>query len=196
MIAIVDYGAGNITSVKRAVEHLGQPCTVTSDPSVIERCDRVIVPGVGHFQTTTALSVGALRTTLERQIAIGKPLLGICLGMQWLFQSSEEAPGVPGLGAFGGRCQCFPTQVKSPHVGWNQLDLRGISRLLCGIGPGEFVYFTHTYYAPLVEATVAGCDYGGTFSAAIERGNLFGVQFHPEKSGDVGMKVLENFCKC
>lgn len=196
MIAIVDYGAGNITSVKRAVEHHGRPCTVTNDPSVIDRCDRVIVPGVGHFQTTTALSSGALRAALEQQIAIGKPLLGICLGMQWLFQSSEEAPGVPGLGAFGGRCQCFPKQVKSPHVGWNQLDLHGMSRLLRGIGSREFVYFTHNYYAPLIEATVAGCDYGETFSAAVERGNLFGVQFHPEKSGDAGMKILDNFCKC
>ncbi len=196
MIAIVDYGAGNITSVKRAFEHLGQSCTVTNDSSVIDRCDRVIVPGVGHFQTTSALSAGSLRTALERQIAIEKPLLGICLGMQWLFQFSEEAPGVPGLGALDGRCQCFPTHVKSPHVGWNQLDLHGASRLLREIGPGEFVYFTHAYYAPLVEATVAGCHYGETFSAAIERRNLFGVQFHPEKSGDVGMKILENFCKC
>jgi glutamine amidotransferase len=196
VIAIVDYGAGNITSVKRAVEHLGQPCTVTNDPSVIDRSGRVIVPGVGHFKTTTALSTHGLKTALERQITHQKPLLGICLGMQWLFQSSEEAPGVPGLGALNGQCQSFPTQVKSPHVGWNQPNLQGVSRLLRGVGPGEFVYFTHTYYAPVVEATVAGCDYGETFSAAIDRGNLFGVQFHPEKSGDVGMTILENFCKC
>jgi len=196
MIAIVDYGAGNITSVKRAVEHLGQACTVTNDPELIDESDHVIVPGVGHFQTTTALSATGLRTALEHQIALQKPVLGICLGMQWLFQSSEEAPGVPGLGAFDGHCRCFPAQVKSPHVGWNQLIVRGATRLLGGVKSGEFVYFTHAYYAPLVEATVAGCEYGDAFSAVVERDNLFGVQFHPEKSGRVGMRILENFCKC
>lgn len=196
MIAIVNYGAGNLTSVKRAVEHLGHACTVTSDPVAIESSDRIILPGVGHFRATTALSASSLRLALERQIALQKPVLGICLGMQWLFESSEEAPGVPGLGAFDGRCRYFPSQVKSPHVGWDQLEIRGENRVLRGVSSGQFVYFSHAYYAPLIETTVAGCSYGETFSAAVEHGNLYGVQFHPEKSGDAGLAILENFCTC
>ncbi len=196
MIVILDYGAGNLTSVKRAVEHLGHACTITSDPTAIESSDRIIVPGVGHFKATTALSSNALKSALERQISRQKPVLGICLGMQWLFQSSEEAPGIPGLGAFDGRCRYFPPQVKSPHVGWDQLEIRGKSRLLRGVNSGQFLYFTHAYYAPMVEGTVADCNYGETFSAAVEHGNLYGVQFHPEKSGDVGLAILENFCVC
>jgi glutamine amidotransferase len=196
VIAIVDYGAGNITSVKRAVEHLGHACTVTADAAAIESSDRIIVPGDGHFHATTALSANGLRAALERQISLQKPVLGICVGMQWLFQSSEEAEGVPGLGVFDGRCQRLPAKVKSPHVGWDQVDRRGETPLLRGVPSGQFVYFSHAYYAPLVEATVAGCNYGETFSAAVERGSLYGVQFHPEKSGDVGLAILENFCTC
>jgi glutamine amidotransferase len=196
VIAIVDYGAGNVTSVKRALEHLGHVCTVTRDPAVIDGADRVIVPGVGNFQATMALSANGLRTNLVRQIALTKPVLGICLGMQWLFQSSEEAPNIIGLGAFEGSCRRFPVGVKSPHVGWDQLKMSGESRLLRGVPPGQFMYFTHGYCAPVVEATAAGCDYGEIFSAAVERGNLFGVQFHPEKSGEAGLAILENFCTC
>jgi glutamine amidotransferase len=196
VIAIVDYGAGNITSVKHALEHLGHACAVTSDPVAIDRSDRVILPGVGNFRATKALSTNGLRTALAHQVSLAKPVLGICLGMQWLFLSSEEAPGIDGLGAFAGKCQRFPAQVKSPHVGWDQLKISGESRLLRGIQSNQFVYFTHGYYAPLVEGTVAGCEYGETFSAAVERGNLFGVQFHPEKSGEAGLAILENFCTC
>ena len=196
MIAIVDYGAGNITSVKRAVEHLGYVGIVTSNKDVIERSDRIIVPGVGNFHATTALSDNGLATALTRQIVLGKPLLGICLGMQWLFQSSDEARGIHGLGMFDGTCLALPGQVKSPHVGWDELQIRGQTRLLRGIDSGRFVYFTHGYCAPLIDATVASCDYGSPFSAAVERGNLFGVQFHPEKSGETGLAILENFCTC
>ena len=196
MIAIVDYGAGNITSVKRAVEHLGHPSVVTSDPAVIETSDRIIVPGVGNFQATTVLSANGLAEALDRQISFGKPLLGICLGMQWLFERSEEAPGIRGLGALGGACRSLSPGVKSPHVGWDQLEIRGQTRLLRGIGSGVFVYFTHGYCAPVVDATVATCHYGYPFSAVVERDNLFGVQFHPEKSGETGLAILENFCLC
>jgi imidazole glycerol-phosphate synthase subunit HisH len=196
VIAIVNYGAGNIASVKRAVEYLGYACTVTSDPGLIERSDRFIVPGVGNFQATTVLSTNVLGTALARQISLGRPLLGICLGMQWLFHSSDEAPGILGLGAFAGRCHSLPVRVKSPHVGWDQLEIRRQTRLLRGTGSGGFVYFTHRYCAPVMEATVATCDYGAPFSAAVEDGNLFGVQFHPEKSGGMGLAVLENFCTC
>lgn len=196
MIAIVDYRAGNITSVKRAVEHLGYASVVTCDPAVAEKADRIIVPGVGHFRSTTELSRSGMDTAVEQQVASGKPVLGICLGMQWLFQASTEAPGLSGLGVFAGGCQHFPAAVKSPHVGWNQIEIRGESRLLRGVAPGAFVYFTHSYCAPVVPETVATANYGGVFSAVVERGNLFGTQFHPEKSGEVGLTMLENFCKC
>ena len=196
MIAIVDYGAGNITSVKRAVEHLGHACTVTSDPSAIESSDRIIVPGVGNFRATAELFSNGCTAALCRQISLGKPLLGICLGMQWMFQSSDEAPGTPGLGRFDGTCSAFPAEVKSPHVGWDQLEIKEPTRLLRGIDSGAFVYFTHGYCVPLIDATVAACNYGISFSAAVERGNLFGVQFHPEKSGEPGLMILESFCRC
>lgn len=196
MITIVDYGAGNITSVKRAIEYLGFACMVTSDAAEIERSQRVIVPGVGNFQTTSSLSRNGIVSALRRQISLRQPLLGICLGMQWLFESSDEAPGINGLGEFAGACRCFPAAVRSPHVGWDQLEIRSPTRLLRGIDSRHMVYFTHTYCAPLAEATIATCAYGITFSAAVERENLFGVQFHPEKSGETGLAILKNFCAC
>jgi imidazole glycerol-phosphate synthase subunit HisH len=122
------------------------------------------------------------------------PFLGICVGMQWMFESSEEAPETPGLGLFSGACEHFPENVKSPHVGWNGLKLSKPSRLLQGICSGSFVYFTHSYRIPVIDATVAECEYGGAFSAIVERERVFGVQFHPEKSGSAGLKLLENFC--
>jgi glutamine amidotransferase len=193
MIAIVDYGAGNISSVKKALEHLGVQAEVTSDPGVVARAEKLVVPGVGHFSRCTSLS-GLLRTELLQAIAAGKPFLGICVGMQWLFQGSTEAPDTPGASVFCGECSRFPAGVKSPHVGWNQIDLRGGSRLLRNIADQTFVYYTHSYRAPLVEGTVASSDYGGAFSAVVERDNVFGVQFHPEKSGPTGLRILENFC--
>jgi imidazole glycerol-phosphate synthase subunit HisH len=194
MIAIVDYRAGNLASVRKAFDHLGHESAITDDPEVIARADKVVLPGVGNFEATTALAgtlQEAIATAIDRQV----PLLGICLGMQWMFESSQEAPRLRGLGVFAGECEKFPAEVKSPHVGWNQLQLRGSSRLLRGLAEDSFVYFTHSYRAPLVEATVAGCAYGGTFSAAVERGQLFGVQFHPEKSGTAGLRLLRNFCE-
>jgi len=196
VIAIVDYGAGNVTSVKRALEHIGRECSVTADSAALERAERIIVPGVGHFRATEAFASTGLGAALEREIAQGTPVLGICLGMQWLFESSDEAPELSGLAVFRGRCQAFPVTVKSPHVGWDQLEIGGTSRLLAGLSSGVFVYFTHGYAAPLVKETVARCSYGAPHTAALERGNLFAVQFHPEKSGDAGLAILENFCTC
>ncbi len=194
MIAIVDYQAGNLASVRKAFDHLGYESAVTDDPQVIAEADKVVLPGVGNFEATTALA-GPLQQAVAGAIDREIPLLGICLGMQWMFESSQEAPQLRGLGLFAGQCDKFPAAVKSPHVGWNQLQLRGDSRLLRGLPEDSFVYFTHSYRAPLVEATVAGCAYGGIFSAAVERGQLFGVQFHPEKSGTAGLQLLRNFCE-
>lgn len=194
MMAIVDYGAGNLTSVKKALDWLGQCAVITSDRREIERAERVIVPGVGHFATTNNLTGTGLRGAIRAAIERGVPFLGICLGMQWMFTSSREAPEVPGLGVFAGQASLFPPQVKSPHVGWNQLQPIGKSRLLHGISAGAFVYFTHSYRLPVVKQTVATCEYAGPFSAVVERENLFGVQFHPEKSGQVGIQLLEAFC--
>jgi len=195
VIAIVDYRAGNLVSVKKAVDRLGFPCAITSDPAMVERAEKVIVPGVGHFAATSTLTDTGLRAAIAGAIERQTPFFGICVGMQWMFDSSEEAPGVRGLGVFPGQCSHFPPEVKAPHVGWNQLEVENGSSLLRGVASGAFVYFTHSYRAPLVAGTVARCDYGGTFSAAVERGHLFGVQFHPEKSGDVELTILENFCR-
>jgi glutamine amidotransferase len=194
MIALVDYRAGNLTSVKKALEYLCADAIVTSDPKVVACADKIILPGVGHFSGTTILEQAGLRTAILGKIEQGAPFLGICVGMQWMFESSAEAPGTEGLKLFSGTCGRFPEDVKSPHVGWNSLSCDDGSRLLRGIPSGSFVYFTHSYSAPVVEATVARCEYGGEFSAAVEHGNLFGVQFHPEKSGPIGLKLLENFC--
>jgi imidazole glycerol-phosphate synthase subunit HisH len=131
---------------------------------------------------------------LRQAIASQKPVLGICLGLQWMFEGSDEDPTLPGLAVFPGRCTRFSDRVKSPHVGWNRIAIESRSRLLHGIPSGSYLYFTHSYRAPLCPDTVATCIYETTFTAAAERGNLFGVQFHPEKSGDVGMTILENFC--
>ena len=192
MIAIVDYQAGNLASVKKAFDHLGCESAITADPEEIARASKVVLPGVGNFEATTALS-GALHAAVVNAIDRQIPLLGICLGMQWMFESSHEAPQLRGLGLFVGACEKFPAAVKSPHVGWNHLQVADSSRLLRGLSDNAFVYFTHSYRAPLVEATVGKCEYGGAFSAVVERGQIFGVQFHPEKSGVAGLQLLRNF---
>ncbi len=194
MIAIVDYQAGNLASVRKAFDHLGYESAITADPVEIARASKIVLPGVGNFEATTALS-GPLQDAVVKAIDRQIPLLGICLGMQWMFESSREAPQLRGLGLFAGECEKFPVTVKSPHVGWNQLQVGGASRLLRGLPENAFVYFTHSYRAPLVAATVGQCEYGGSFSAVVERGDLFGVQFHPEKSGTAGLHLLCNFCE-
>jgi imidazole glycerol-phosphate synthase subunit HisH len=193
MIAIVDYGAGNISSVKKALEHLGADAQVTSDLAVIATAEKLVVPGVGHFSRCQSLNAN-LRAPVLDAIRNGKPFLGICVGMQWLFSGSAEAPETPSAALFAGECSRFPASVKSPHVGWNQIEIKNGSRLLKSVSSGSFVYYTHSFHAPVVEETIACTGYGGVFSAAVERDNVFGVQFHPEKSAETGLKILENFC--
>lgn len=194
MIAIVDYGAGNLVSVKKAFDWLGQECAITSDPADVASATKVVLPGVGHFSSTGALEHSGLRQAIARTIERGVPFLGICVGMQWMFERSQESASVAGLGIFKGECERFPESVKSPHVGWNSLTIDARSRLFLGVPASSFVYFTHSFRAPVDDTTVACCEYGGRFSAAVERDHVFGVQFHPEKSGDVGLKLLSNFC--
>ncbi len=194
MIAIVDYGAGNLVSVKKALDWLGQGCAITSDPGQVKKATKVVLPGVGHFAATAALRRSGLQDAIADTIGRGVPFLGICVGMQWMFEQSEESPETPGLGVLTGECERFPASVKSPHVGWNQLEVEPSSRLLRGVPSSSFVYFTHSFRAPIAETTVACCEYGGQFSAAVEVDHLFGVQFHPEKSGEIGLKILGNFC--
>jgi glutamine amidotransferase len=193
-IAIIDYGVGNLASVKKAMDHVGADSVVTSDPDLVTRANKIVLPGVGHFSATTGLDRSGLRDAASESIRRGVPFLGICVGMQWMIESSQEASGIKGLGLWSGECERFPASVKSPHVGWNQLEVRnGSSNLLRNIPSGSFVYFTHSFRVPLIETTVAECEYGGKFSAVVEQDNLFGVQFHPEKSGPVGLQLLQNF---
>ena len=194
MIAIIDYGAGNLASVVKAIRHLGRECVVTGDGDTVLGAEKLIIPGVGNFRATLPLSAGGLGVAVRSAIASQKPVLGICLGLQWMFEGSEEAGELQGLGIFPGHCTRFSERVKSPHVGWNRVAIGPHSRLLRDIPSDSYVYFTHSYWAPLCPDTSATCVYEAPFTAAAESGNLFGVQFHPEKSGDIGMKVLENFC--
>jgi glutamine amidotransferase len=194
MIAIVDYGAGNLTSVKKAMDWLGQSSVITSDPAEVERAAKIVLPGVGHFAATASLARLGLQEVIETAIDGGTPFLGICVGMQWMFEGSTESPETFALGLLPGMCERFPSSVKSPHVGWNQIQISDGSRLFRGLR-SSFVYFTHSYRGPVIEETGACCEYGGTFSAATEKGNAFGVQFHPEKSGEFGLKMLRNFCE-
>jgi glutamine amidotransferase len=196
VIALVDYGAGNLTSVRKALTALGADFIVPATPEACAGTEGIIVPGVGHFSATTALGA-PWRDAIGGAVRGGTPLLGICVGMQWLFEGSEEAPDVPGLGVLEGRCRLLrgdaPQRLKIPHVGWNALDLPRPSRLLAGLQPGSHVYFTHSYAAPVTTDCVAATSHAESFAAAVERGRVFGVQFHPEKSGDAGLQVLRNF---
>lgn len=194
MIAIVDYGAGNLVSVKKALDWLGQECAITSCPEAVSKAAKIVLPGVGHFASTSALARLGLRDVIANAISRSVPFLGICVGMQWMFEQSEESPETLGLALLHGGCERFPVNVKSPHVGWNQLQLNESSLLFRGVPDLPFVYFTHSFRAPVVPETTACCDYGGRFSAAVERDNAFGVQFHPEKSGEAGLRLLSNFC--
>jgi glutamine amidotransferase len=195
MIAIVDYGAGNLNSVKKAFDYLGAEVVVTDESEAMEAADKIVLPGVGHFSSLQALDRTGLREALLQAGSSGKPFLGICLGMQWLFEGSEECRDVAGAGILHGNCRQFPFSVKSPHVGWNSLAIQEGSRLLRGIAQDSFVYYTHSFHAPVVTETTAASEYGLWFAGAVERENIFGVQFHPEKSGDVGLAILKNFCE-
>src|SRR6202521_4048550 len=164
-IAIVDYGAGNLNSVKKAFDYLGAKVVVTTQPEAVAAADKIVLPGVGHFSALGGLDNTGLRDAVLQGASAGKPFLGICLGMQWLFEGSDEAPEFAGAGIFAGRCRQFPASVKSPHVGWNSLTVREGSRLLHGIAQNSFVYFTHSFHAPVVAQTTAASEYGLPFAA-------------------------------
>jgi len=200
MIAVIDYKAGNLTSVVKTLRYLGaDDIVVTQSPEDVLRADKIVLPGVGHFHATQLLTDLGLTAATREAVAAGTPFLGICVGLQWLYEGSTEAPDTPGLAHFAGQCERFPetfegADLKSPHVGWNSLEnLRPNSRLLHGIDPGSFVYFTHSWRAPISADTAAATLYGGAFTAAVERDNVMGVQFHPEKSAATGLRVLQNF---
>ena len=195
MIAVIDYKAGNLTSVLKALRHLGaEPEVTDGDLAPVESAERIVLPGVGHFQATERLDATGLTRAIRAAIARGVPFLGICVGMQWLYAGSSESPNQPGLGHFAESCARFPDDTeKVPHVGWNSLEMRAGSRLLAGVNPGEFVYFTHSYRAPITADAAAITHYIGPFAAAVERANVMGVQFHPEKSGETGLNILRNF---
>ena len=194
-IAIVDYGAGNLPSVERALQKLGVETERAVEPRQLDAAKAIVLPGVGHFAAFVAgLRERNLTEALRAAFEAGKPMLGICLGLQAMFASSEEAPGDPGLAFFPGEVRALPANVKSPHIGWNQLRPTRESNLLRGIPGDAYFYFAHSFAAPAsASPTVAACDHGFPFAAVIERGSLAGVQFHPEKSGETGAQLLHNF---
>lgn len=198
MIAIIDYGAGNIQSVRKAMVHIGCDCVVTRDRDVILRADGAVLPGVGSFgDTVDSLNRFGIKDTAVAYIQSGKPFLGICLGLQLLFPASEESPGAQGLGVFAGSITRIPNGegLKIPHMGWNSLDIQKHSRLFRGITGSPYVYFVHSYYLNAADKGIVAAQtrYGVTIDAAIEQGNVFATQFHPEKSGAVGLQILKNF---
>lgn len=200
-IALIDYGAGNLTSVRKALAHLGARFETPAGPAALARAGAVIVPGVGNFEATAALDA-AWRRAIAGVVERGGLLLGICLGLQWLFEGSEEAPDLPGFGALPGRCRLIEPPAaagdpdgglfKVPHVGWNGLHRTRDSWVLDGVAEGDQVYFTHSYAAPLGADCVGSTRYGVEFASVVERDRLVGMQFHPEKSGDVGLRLLRN----
>ena len=203
MIALIDYKAGNLTSVRKAFAALGAELYTPERPEELASADAIVVPGVGHFGATKALGPEWIEAILAR-VGELRPLLGICLGMQWLFEGSEEAPDLPGLGLLSGQCYKLPSKprgagapgvndIKIPHVGWNSLDMQRENTIVSDISDHSQVYFTHSFVAPVTGDTVAVTTHGEPFASIVQRGHVAGVQFHPEKSGEVGLQVLRNF---
>jgi imidazole glycerol-phosphate synthase subunit HisH len=195
LIAIVDYGMGNLRSVTNAFAHLGAPITVTREKAVIKSARAIVLPGVGAFgKCMENLKRFGLLDVLKEEILSGKPYLGICLGLQMLFASSEEAPGSEGMGLFKGRVVKFKHNLKVPHMGWNQVEQTKASRIFDGINQGDNFYFVHSYYPePEEDVAATRTEYGGVFTSSIERENIFACQFHPEKSQKKGLRLLQNF---
>lgn len=194
MIAILDYGAGNLRSVQNTLDEIGARYFLAHTADDLAKGDKIILPGVGHFgQLLRSLDEMQLRQPLKDRIAAGVPFLGICLGLQALFEKSEEAPELQGLSIFPGIVKRFTHNLRVPHMGWSDIEPRPGARLLRDLGPQPFLYFAHSYYAPLNDATAAACDYGVRYTAVLEKDNVFGVQFHPEKSGPLGLKIVRNF---
>ncbi len=194
VIAVVDYGAGNLRSVENALSAIGISFKVVNTAAEICLASRIILPGVGHFgQIARELDKRDLRDAVVDHIASEKMFLGVCLGMQILFDASEEAPGIAGFGVLAGTVEQFSPPQRVPHMGWNSVSHSGNSRLLQNIANGEHFYFANSYFCPVTASTTATTSHGLNFSAVIECNNIFGVQFHPEKSGSAGLRVLENF---
>jgi len=195
-IALIDYGAGNLTSVRKGLEAAAAEIYTPATARDLTHAAGIVVPGVGHFAATASLN-GQWRDEILRCVEAGVPLFGICLGMQWLFDGSTEAPGIPGLGVFSGLCTRIEAArpLKVPHVGWNTLARSRESVLLDGVEPAAHVYFTHAYAAPVTSECVATSQHDVTFAAAVERAHVGGVQFHPEKSSDAGLRILRNFVR-
>jgi glutamine amidotransferase len=192
-IALIDYRAGNLTSVRKALAAVGAEAFTPAAPVELAGADGVIVPGVGHFAVTSTLDA-PWREAILAGVRDGRPLLGICLGLQFLFEGSDEAPELAGLGLLPGRCRLLRApSLKVPHVGWNTLDIRRASRALDGVADGTYAYFTHSYIAPVTEACVATSTHGEPFAAVVEQDHIMGAQFHPEKSGEVGLAILRGF---
>lgn len=194
MTTIVDYGAGNLRSVRNTLEAIGADYEVVNTTERVNRATRIILPGVGHFgQMMRALDELQLREPIKSRIRDGVPFLGICVGLQCLFEASDESPDSAGLGILSGVVKRFTGAARVPHMGWNSLELQRPSRLLEGLGEAPFTYFAHSYFAPVIPSTAASCTYMQPYSAVIEQDNLYAVQFHPEKSGDTGLQVIRNF---
>jgi imidazole glycerol phosphate synthase glutamine amidotransferase subunit len=194
VIAILDYGAGNLRSVENTLAEIGREYRIVRDGAGLEAASKIVLPGVGHFgQMMRALDALEVRDPLIGRIRAGVPFLGICLGLQALFESSEEAPDVRGLGIYSGTVQRFPAGTRVPHMGWNELEARADSTLVRRLPARPFVYFAHSYYVPEHAAAAATCTYQVRYTAALEDANVFGVQFHPEKSGPVGLQIMRNF---
>ncbi len=194
MIAIIDYGAGNLRSVQNTLDEIGAIYHVLEGPSNLDQATKVVLPGVGHFgQMMRALDERGLRQPILDRIRAGVPFLGICLGLQALFTDSEEASDQHGLGIFEGAVKRFPSEARVPHMGWNDLERRKDSRLLTGMAERPYMYFAHSYYVPETPATAAACTYSLPYTAILEQDNLYGVQFHPEKSGPAGLQIVSNF---
>ncbi len=194
MITILDYGAGNLRSVQNTLGEIGAEYELVRDAEGLNRATKIILPGVGHFgQMMRALDRMQVRDVLVERIRGGVPFLGICLGLQALFESSEEAPEECGLGLFPGEIRRFPATARVPHMGWNEIERRNGARILKNLAPHPYVYFAHSYYAPLNDATAATCEYNVSYTAVLETKNIFGVQFHPEKSGPLGLQIVRNF---
>lgn len=196
MISIIDYGAGNLRSVQNTLTEIGAAYRLIDTAEEIRTAEKLVLPGVGHFgQMMRAIDAMRLRDPILEYVRGGRPFFGICVGMQGLFEGSEEAEGVAGLGIIPGRLQRFGVEARVPHMGWNMIRPAANSRLLANIGARPYVYFANSYYAAVVPEAAATCEYTVDFSAAIERDNVFGVQFHPEKSGPLGLAIMNNFVR-
>ncbi len=191
-IAIIDYGVGNLRSVEQGLAYVGVPSKVTKDPAEIDSADAIVLPGVGAFESGMR-QLEPLRQVVLDRVSDGVPMLGVCLGMQMLYEESEEGGICRGLGLVKGRITRFSNGLKVPHMGWHSLSIRKGHPVLKNINNGAYVYFVHSYKAPVGGGTVAAADYGGEFTAMVAEGNVVGTQFHPEKSGATGLRMLKNF---